>query len=204
MCNPPLKYRSSSLSLRSVFRLASLFCVPLVALSLAVVTLGLPGPAAIAQNIFNCSSFSSSGACDIPFQGGDGQRFYSTTTGSISGGVIDFVPVGNTHSGSGIWYQTPVNVQAFTTTFSFVPNGYNFAFVVQNSNNIEIFNTFTGGAGAEGGFSQFAGGGNIAPNHVFALEFDSYSSLTNSSGTFSYSSAQIYQTLQAPYMPNSG
>ena len=51
-------------------------------------------------------------------------------------------------------------------------------------------------------FSQFAGGTNIVPNNVFALEFDSYGSLTNNPGTWSYSSAQIYQTLQAPFMPN--
>ena len=133
MCNPPLNYRTSFLSLRSVFRLVSLFCRPLVVLSLAVVTLGLLGPAAIAQNIFNCTSFTTtSGPCSISFSGSGALSFFAPQAGSVSGGVIDFVPTGTTHSGNSIWYQTEVNVQAFTSTFTFVPSGYDtLAFVIQ-------------------------------------------------------------------------
>ena len=90
MCNPPLNYRTSFLSLRSVFRLASLFCRPLVVLSLAVVTLGLLGPAAIAQNIFNCSSFTTtSGAVQYCVLGMRRTiAFSARQAGSVSGGVI--------------------------------------------------------------------------------------------------------------------
>jgi hypothetical protein len=163
MCNSPLNYRSSSLSPRSVFRLASLFSRPLVVFSLAVVTLGLLGPAAIAQNIFNCTSFTTtSGPCSISFQGSGQLSFFGPQPGSVTGGVIDFVPTGTTHSGNSIWYQTAVNVQAFSSTFTFVPSGYdNFAFVVQNEDNNGNKFTYGGGAGPEGGFSQFSGGGNI-------------------------------------------
>ena len=201
MCNPPLNYRTSFLSLRSVFRRVSLFCRPLVVLSLAVVTLGLLGPAAIAQNIFNCTSFTTtSGPCSTSFSGSGALSFFAPQAGSVSGGVIDFVPTGTTHSGNSIWYQTEVNVQAFTSTFTFVPSGYDtLAFVIQNNSNQNKFN-FGGGAGPEGGFSQFAGGTNTPVNNVFALDFDQWSALTNG-GSFTYSSAQIYQSYQYPELP---
>jgi hypothetical protein len=203
MCNHPFDYRTSSLFLRSVFRLASLFCRPLVVLSLAVVTLGLLGPAAIAQNIFNCTSFTtSSGPCSISFQGSSQtMSFFSPDPSSVTGGVIDLVPTGSTHNGYAMWYQKAVNVQAFSSTFTFVPSGYdNLAFVIQNEDNNGNKFTYGGGAGPEGGFSQFATGGNIPTTNVFALDFDQWSSLTDS-GPFTYSSAQIYQTFQMPELP---
>jgi hypothetical protein len=203
MCNPPFNYRSSSLFLRSVFRLAFLFCRPLVVLSLAVVTLGLLGPAAVAQSIFNCASFSSSGSCGFANGWNSGQNFQSNS-GTLSGSVINFVPLGATHGGLGFYYSNKVNVQAFTTTFKFVPNGYNLALVIQNDTTQGPEGpTMSSGAGGEAGFSQMAGGANVAPNNVFALELDSYSPLTNG-GSFSYSSAQIYQTLQTPCLPVPG
>jgi hypothetical protein len=90
-------------------------------------------------------------------------------------------------------------VTAFNSTFTFVPNGQNIAFMLQNSNNNPFgYNTniFTAGAGCEAGFFQGYSQTN-PPNNVFALEFDSWSPLTNSQG-FSYSSAQIY--MSNPYV----
>ena len=94
---------------------------------------------------------------------------------------MNLVPIGSTHNGNSIWYQTAVNVQAFTSTFTFVPSGYdNFAFVIQNEDNNGNKFTYGGGAGPEGGFSQFSAGGNIYTTNVFALDFDQWSTLTNS------------------------
>jgi hypothetical protein len=171
-------------------------------MAVAVGTLGLLGSAATAQNIFNCTSFTStaSNACSITWPGPpNNQRFFAASNagGSVVSGAIDFIPSGTGHSGNGLWYQTAVNDEAFTATFSFVPNGYNFAFVVQND---ASGSTFSSGAGGEGGFYQAFTGGNIAPTNVFALQFDSYYPLDAESG-FTYSSVQIYQTLQPPYVP---
>ena len=83
-----------------------------------------------------------------------------------------------------------------------MPDGQNVALLIQNSNNNPGYDgtDFSGGAGCEGGFYQ-AFAANAPPNNVFALEFDSYSYL-NSSETFTYSSAQIYQMAQSPCNPN--
>jgi hypothetical protein len=191
-------YRCSSLSVRPVFWLAFFFR-PLVVLSLAVLTLVLLGPAARAQNIFNCSSFTTTGTCGV----GSGQPFgpYGYT---VSDGVMDFVQVGATHNGNAFWYQTAVNVQGFTSTFTFVPNGFNLAFVLNNCNQYGCGSgkgpTYAAGAGCEGGFYQ-AFDGPPYPNNVFAVMLDSYSPLTNGAN-FTYSSTQIYQTNQSPCIPN--
>jgi hypothetical protein len=162
-----------------------------------------PPAASASGTAVNCSSFSTSGACGIAFNGGsNNQPFFSAEAGgSVTGGAIDFVPAGATHNGAAIWYQTRLNVQAFTTTFTFVPNGYNFAFVIQNVTNQG--NPFTDGfgAGGEGGFSQFAGGSNIAPNNIWALSFDSGGFNTQTQSSYTNGGVQIYQTLQVPALP---
>jgi hypothetical protein len=190
-------YRWSSLSVRSGLRLAFFFRA-LVVFSFAVVTLGLLGPAARAQNIFDCSSFASSGTCGV----GSGQEFGSYYP--LSGDAIDFVPAGSTHNGNALFYKTAVNVQGFTSTFTFIPNGFNLSFVLNNCNQSGCGSgkgpTFAAGAGCEGGFYQ-AFDGPPYPNNVFALMLDSYSPLTNGAN-FTYSSAQIYQTNQSPCLPN--
>jgi hypothetical protein len=209
MCNPPINDRSSSLSLGSVFRLAPLFSRPLVVLSLAVVTLGLPGPGAIAQNIFSCSSGfnnTSGNACGAPSAATEasfgnypgGYAFEGNVAPLASGAALTLVPVGQGHNGNALTYQTQVNVQAFTTTFTFVP-GDNEAFVIQNNTKGPApAYAFASGAGGEGGFYQNAGGNNIDPNNVFALMFDS--EYTTTSG-FSYSSVQLYQGYEMPAVP---
>ncbi len=158
----PVQLSILFLSLRSVFRLAFLFCRPLVVLSLAVVTLGLLGPAATAQNIFNCSSFSTSGKCGLSSVSG-GTTDFRSNANALVGTSINLAPAGSGHSGYDVWYQTPVNVQAFTTTFTFVPGCCNVAFVVQNVTSEPPANAYSGGAGAEAGSSQFAGGTILFP-----------------------------------------
>ena len=114
--------------------------------------------------------------------GAGGQPFdlVGTTNGSnpgFNGSQIDLVPSGATHVALSLNYQTQVNVQSFTSTFTFVPNGQNVAFVLQNSNNNPTFNgsAFSAGAGCESGFFQAFG--QPFPNNIFALEFDSWSYL---------------------------
>jgi hypothetical protein len=159
-----------------------------------------------ATPVFNCSSgFASSGSCGVAFGWPYNGTFATAEAfGSIVGTQVDFVPAGTGHSGNGFIYQTPVNDQAFSTTFTWVPNGFNFAFVIQNNTNGFDGGTadpryFSAGAGGESGFYQgYTTSGNEQPNNVFAIELDSYYEL--SSG-FNYSSVQMYQTNEAPYLP---
>jgi hypothetical protein len=162
---------------------------------------------ASAQSIFSCASgFSTSGSCGVALVGAGGQPFGVTgstngVTPAFNGSQINLIPIGATHVALSLNYQTLVNIQSFTSTFTFVPNGSNFVFVIQNSNNNLYFNgaAFSAGAGCEAGFYQAFG--QPAPNNIFALELDSYSPLTES-GSFTYSSAQIYQSGQSPCLPN--
>jgi Chitobiase/beta-hexosaminidase C-terminal domain/Legume lectin domain len=176
----------------------------LVVLSLAVMMLALLIPATHAQTVFNCPSFNgnASGACSAA-PGGSSNEFRIINGGNLSGSGIDMVPSTSTHNSYGLWYYAPVNVQAFTTSFTFVPNGQNFAFVVQHTTNAPGYegNNSVSGAGCESGFYQAFVPPNVNPNNVFALEFDSYSPLTLNA-PFTNSSVQIYQQNQSPCNPN--
>jgi hypothetical protein len=152
----------------------------------------LPG-----ANVFSCNSFSATGSCGV----GNGQNFIPNGSVNLTTPNLTFIPVGLTHVDSSLWWSTPVNIQQFTSTFTFVPNGQNFAFVVQNAVGTSGNGTrFNAGAGCEGGFYQAFGAGPL-PNNLFALMLDSYSPLTEN-GSFSYSSTQIYQADQSPCLPN--
>jgi hypothetical protein len=157
----------------------------------------------------NCpSGFSSSGSCGVSFIGGGGQNFAvvgsnNGSTPALSGSAVNLAPTGAVHTALSLNYAvSAVNVQAFTSTFTFVPNGQNLAFVVQNNTNSSAGGTghnFSSGAGCEAGFFQAFATGQV--NNIFALELDSYSYL-NSTPSFAYSSAQIYQVGQSPCNPN--
>jgi hypothetical protein len=148
---------------------------------------------------FNCSGFASTGSCGVEFpSGGSGQPFWvgGSPNGSVpalSGTQVDLIPSGAVHNANSLIYQTLVNVQSFSSTFTFIPNGQNISLVIQNSTNSPWGSNgrnFSGGAGCEAGFFQaFAQA--APPNNVFALELDSYSPLTQN-GSFTYSSVQYY------------
>jgi hypothetical protein len=175
-------------------------------LLLFLVLLWALAPSSTQAQVINCpSGFSSSGACEVGvFAGGKAFQLNGGPNGSspgLSGSRVLLLPTGAQHAAISLIYQTRVNDQAFTSTFTFVPNGQSLAFVIQNSNNNPSFNgaVFSAGAGCEAGF--FQGFSQPAPpNNVFALQLDSYSPLTNS-GSFTYSSAQIYQSPQCPCLP---
>jgi hypothetical protein len=170
-------------------------------LFLALLALGFSIPASAQTTIFDCSSFSSTGACATVVAGYGSQSFIVRNGGNLSGNRIDFVPANSGHNGYGLAYYTPVNIQSFTTTFTFIPNGQNIAFVVQNTTTTPGYqgNIFSSGAGCEAGFYQAFG---TTPNNIFALEFDSGSWLTNASQAFTHSSVQIYRENQSPCLPN--
>jgi hypothetical protein len=179
---------------------------------LIAATLGSLIPAASAQTIFNCSSgFSSSGSCGVSIIYPINTPFAvvgstNGTTPALSGSKVDLIPSGATHAALSLNYRTEVNDQSFTSTFTFVPNGQNVAFVLQNdnictSNTCFLGANFSAGAGCEAGFFQAFTPENSAVNNIFALELDSYSYL-GSTQSFSYSSAQIYSAGQSPCNPN--
>ena len=128
-------------------------------LLLLAVVLGVLGSAS--AQISCPSGFSSSGSCGVSLIGAGGQPFQlvGTANGSnpgFSGSQINLIPSGSQHVALSLNYKTQVNVQSFTSTFTFVPNGQNVAFVLQNSNNNPSFNgaSFSSGAGCEAGFYQ--------------------------------------------------
>jgi Chitobiase/beta-hexosaminidase C-terminal domain/Fn3 associated len=175
----------------------------LVVLALAVMTLGILIPSYGQEtSIFDCpSGFTSSGLCGTNGSGGNFRLIGNYN--SLSGSQISLIVANSeTHVSSTVNYTTLTDDQAFDAVFRFVPNGQNIAFYLQNNNNNPGYDgaDFVGGAGCEGGFFQAFPAG-AAPNNVFALELDSYSPLTQN-GSFTYSSAQIYQMNQSPCLPN--
>src|SRR5271156_4851042 len=92
---------------------------------------------ASAQSVFNCPSFTPTGSCGAAT--GATQAFNivvgAQSAPNLSGSRILLLADGTTHGTAGLEYQTPVNVQKFTSTFTFVPNGQNVAFVLNNATN---------------------------------------------------------------------
>jgi hypothetical protein len=174
----------------------------LAVLALAVMMLGMLAPSyGQGTNVFNCSSgFSKTGSCGI-YGGSNGSSapsgFWTNIYGTLSGADMLLLPANSVHQAAALNYWTTVNEQAFSAAFTFVPNGQNIAFIEQNTNNVPGYQNqrFQGGAGCEAGFYQ--GYDPPTPNNMFALEFDSYSSLIEN-GPFTYSSVQIYQQGQPP------
>lgn len=165
-------------------------------------------PCSASAQVFNCTAFASSGTCGVSLIGGSGQNFaivgtQNNITPVLSGSEINLAPTGADHVALSVNYQTAVNVQAFTASFKWKPNGQYMSFVLNNNTNTNAGGTgagFSSGAGGERGIFQGFGTLPPSPNKIFAISFSSYDPLTNG-GSFSYSSAQIYQMNQAPFLP---
>jgi hypothetical protein len=164
--------------------------------------------------VINCpAGFSSSGSCGTSLVGSGGKplAIAGSGTGSgvrpyFNGTQVVLIPTGYQHSAFALNYTSPVNVQAFVTTFNWIPNGQNGGFVLQNNTITTAAGSgggFFSGAGCEGGFYQAFGTGNVPPSNIFALDLDSANPATFSGG-FTYSTAQIYQQAQSPCNPNDG
>jgi hypothetical protein len=207
----PVSAASGSLGAATIpFRRARISGL-LVVLALAAMAVGLEIPSyGQATTVFDCpSGFTSSGSCGVDFIETKGNPFavQGSTNGitpALSGPSVDFAPIGSSHIGLSLNYKTAqVDVQAFSTNFTFVPGQWTLAFVVSNSNNNPVFNgsSFSAGAGCEAGFYQ-AFSQPLPPNNVFAVMLDQYDSIPAGGGAFTYSSAQIYQQGQTPCNPN--
>ena len=171
--------------------------------------------------VFNCGvggtawTYGSSGSTCVV-----GRNPYSSTrpnfngvnissSSQVSAGSVQMAPANAGHAAWQLMYSQPVNDQAFSSTFTFVGNGYNLAFVLNNTypasgtpgDNGDFPWYFNAGAGGEGGFYQncctFL---EALPYNLFAVELDSYSPL-NTNASFTHSSAQLYQSAQTPYIP---
>lgn len=171
--------------------------------------MALPAAPACAQSVFNCSGFATSGTCGVSFIFPLSEPFYvvgaqNNITPSLSGSQVLMAPVGADHTALNLNYAAAaVNVEAFTSTFSFMPDGSNLSFVLQNNTNTNAGGggpNFSSGAGGEGSIFQGFAALPPSPNKIFAIMLDFFSPLT-SSGTFTYSSAQIYQMNQSPALP---
>jgi hypothetical protein len=162
--------------------------------------------------VFNCPSFAAGGSCGVGvFASGETFQLNGSQNGSspgLSGSQINLVPANAGHAALNVNFQTLVNVQQFSTTFTFVPNGWNVAFILNNSNNNPTFNgkVFSAGAGCEAAFFQGFSQTN-SPNNVFAIELDQTGTLlanqpggsaSSSNPDFTYSSVQYYDTGHSP------
>jgi Chitobiase/beta-hexosaminidase C-terminal domain len=187
-----------------------------------LVALSFPLPSASAWGqAINCPSGfnSSTGACGvapgIPGATGYPLAIFGDSNSSVglSGSAINLQPTGTVHAPDNInFVGAAVNVQAFTTTFRFVPNNWNLAFYLENATSsgggsgpapgFSLAKSFTSGAGCEGAFYQAFGG--IPGNNIFVLNFDNGNLQVNSLTPSWYSNVQIYQQLQDPCIAADG
>ena len=181
-------------------------------LLLALIVLGILIPAS-AQTIFNCSSgfVTANTTCGVGYNGTGGYQFQfaQDPNGVILGTAANLIPVAQmaaVTTGAGLMYQTRVNAQAFTANFTFVANGKNVAFVLAKQQfrlqeTRPIPNTSRAARDARpdsirrlqvaihpGQQYLCTGAGSILSANKLAV-------------AFTYSSAQIYQQVEAPCHP---
>jgi hypothetical protein len=166
--------------------------------------------ASIYGQAINCpvgTGFNNSGggvACGVSLVGyNDNKEVFiaKSVNPVLSGTALNLIPTGSNHIAAGLTYQTAVNVQAFTATMTFVPNGNNVAFVLQNNSagspcpgaGCQIF---VAGASGEAGCFQGADGPSNVPNNIICIAMDSGQPLTDG-GSFTYSSVLLTQTFQS-------
>jgi hypothetical protein len=135
---------------------------------------------ATAQTI-NCpSGFSSTGPCATTGSGTSANfQIFGNGGANLSGSTIILQPTGVVHDPNSVMYETPVNVQAFTTNFRFVPNAWNLASILENLTHnaaagpplgCTLASSFGGGARCEGGFYQaFGPNGDPPANNILFL-----------------------------------
>jgi hypothetical protein len=174
MLHPPRRYRSSAFSLRSIVRLALLFCLPQFINALT------PAGAALAQVINYPRGFA----------GSSGQIWLVNGASPLVGSAIQLTTSGLFNAANNAWYETPVNVQAFTTTFTFTDTcstycGDGFGFmIISTSNPSSSGFTYSGGSGAQFSWSQCQGTGDTecAAINSILVKFDLFDVQIDSPG----------------------
>ena len=209
-CVAELVVSEQNVPIRQSMKKRFFYSVLLITGFLLTTGTGLSGAQVInCSSGFNTTTTGNSGCGVSPYNQYAEFMIENQPTTILRGTAAVLEPSGAPHNSYSLIKQVPVNDQAFTATYTFVPNGLNLAFVVENNHNSYSSSpsypfsayVFQAGAGAEGGFSQSAGGGNYPPDHVFALELDSAQGMNNSYGAFSHSNIQLFQTLQSPIRP---
>jgi hypothetical protein len=173
---------------------------------------------ALGQTIFSCppsTGFASSGSCGVSFIFPINQPFavVGSTNGStpaLSGTAVNLVNSGAVHNALNLNYQTAVNVQAFTGSFTYTANGWNVALTFNNNTNPNSIEDapggagFSGGAGCEGAVYQAFPTTPYPPfpNNVAYVNFDQGN--YNTPSGFTYSNVQFYGQAQSPCIPNDG
>ena len=171
--HPPRIFRSFASSLRSIVWVTVLFCL------LLLINAVTPAEAAHAQVINYPNGFVSSSG-QIWLEGG----------ASLVGSTIQLTTTGTTSAADNAWYETPVNVQAFTTTFNFTETcptdcGDGFGFMIISTSNPSFPGyTYSGGSGAQLSWSQCGGTGNTdcAAINSILVKLDLYDAQTSSTG----------------------
>src|ERR1700689_367612 len=183
-----------------------------------------------ATPVFNCSAgFSTTltNACGIGIGGINGPGTFEvagTPNGTLSnweGTQMLLAQPNADHTALNIDYlHAAVNVQAFTTTYTYIPNGWNTSLTLSNNSNVNASgpgSQFTSGAGCEQSiFQSFPSPPPPPyPNQTFALTLDQHSPLIDANGTgqgggsqlvnnFTYSGTQIFQSGADPCNPRDG
>lgn len=197
-----------------------LSCIPVLTMAIKRLILALLllscVQAALAQtSVFNCTSFVTTtptgGQCKVTISGATGAANFSIPNSggpsslfpsATAGPSVNLQPTGIVHNSSSLIWQQKVNTQAFTTSFTFVPDGWSLSFFLEDVTNIGFSGAqFIGGGGCEAGIYQGNNGIAAIPLHIFALDFDQYNNVNNGT-SFGYSNVQIYQTGQNPCLPN--
>jgi hypothetical protein len=170
----PCNFLFSSLALGSVSRLAS--CLPF-----AVITLGLVGLRAAQAQVINYPS---------GFAGSSGQIWLVNGASPLVGSTIQLTTSGLFDAANNAWYETPVNVQAFTTTFTFTEtcsnfcgNGFGFM-VISTSNPSSSGFTYSGSSGSQLSWSQCVGTADTTCSAINSIlvKFDLFDAQTFSPG----------------------
>ena len=195
---------------------------------LILLVLALVASMARAQTIFDCSSFSSSGTCGVAVNFPLNESFnvvgaFNGSSVGLSGSAVQLASSTADHTALSMNYAAAtVNDQAFQSTFTYVPNGWNISFVLQNNTSTQggdygLNAQFSSGAGCEGSIYQAFPNGGLnydPPNNIFALMLDQKSPLTDGNGTgqgggsypgtFTYSNVQMYAQGMDPCNPRDG
>jgi hypothetical protein len=159
----------------------------ILAFSLAAVALGLQFPAANAQVINFPSGFA-----------GSSSQIWLENAAALSGSSIQLTTLGSDHAANNAWYEQPVNVQAFTTTFTFTINcggsvnncvsGLGFM-IISDPNVTAAGFTFSGFSGNQFSYSQCGGVyspatglTNCVSTNAILVKFDTLNIATGSYG----------------------